>query len=80
MFETVKEVDEEKVAKENNILLTREPTDSLLLGSVEYSYGMNHSLAIEGYVKKNKFIVQWKDYSVLLLNEVEITLHDKQIE
>ena len=30
MFETVKEVDDDTVTNENNILLTRDPTDSLL--------------------------------------------------
>ena len=38
MFETEKEVNEEKVTKENNILLTREPTDSLIKGYFQYLY------------------------------------------
>ena len=36
MFETVIEVDEEIVTKEENILFTREPTTSILSGNVEY--------------------------------------------
>ena len=36
MFEIVNEVDEETVTKENNILLRRDPTNSLLSGNVEY--------------------------------------------
>ena len=36
MFETVKEVDDDTFTKENNVLLTREPTNSLLSGYVEY--------------------------------------------
>ena len=35
MFETVKEVDENIVTKENNIYSTREPTASLLSDNVE---------------------------------------------
>ena len=35
MFETVNEVEEETVNKENNILLTRDPTSLLLTGIVE---------------------------------------------
>ena len=54
MFESVKEVDEEKVTKEKNILLSREPTTSLLSGNVEYSNEMNHSLMVEVGVRKNK--------------------------
>ena len=34
MFETLKEVDEETDTNEKNILLTREPTASLLSGNV----------------------------------------------
>ena len=41
MFEPVKEVDEETVTKENNILFTREPTTSLLSGNAEYSNEIN---------------------------------------
>ena len=47
MFETVKEVDEEKVTNEKNISLTREPTASLPSGNVEYSDEINTSLMIE---------------------------------
>ena len=38
MYETVKEVDKDTVTKENNILLTREPTASHLSGNAYYSY------------------------------------------
>ena len=47
MFETVKEVDEEKVTKNNNILSTRKPNASLLSDDVEYSDEIKHSLIIE---------------------------------
>ena len=53
MFKTVNEVDEETVTKENDILLKRDLTDSLLSGNVDHSYEINHSLMIEGDVKKN---------------------------
>ena len=56
MFETVKEVDQDIVTKEENIQLTRDLTDSLLPGNVEYSDEMNRSLIIEGYVPKNQGI------------------------
>ena len=47
MFETVKEVDEQTVRKENNISLTMQPTDSLLSGNVEYLYEIDTLLIIE---------------------------------
>ena len=47
MFETVKEVDNYTVTNENNILLTRDPTASLLSFYVEYSDETNHLLMIE---------------------------------
>ena len=53
MFETIKEVDEEKDTKEKNIFLTRESTASLLSGNIEYSDEINNSLTIEGDVTKN---------------------------
>ena len=81
MFETVKEVDESTITKEKNILLTREPTDSLLLGDVEYSDEMNHSLLIEGDVRKNKEPIGKLNYdSLFLLNEVKSTFRYKPIE
>ena len=81
MVETVKEVDEETVTKENNILLIREPTASLLSVNVEYSDEINNSLMIEVDITKNKkYIGKLKYDYVLLLNYVEITLHDKPIE
>ena len=46
IFEAVKDVDEEIVTKEINILLTRDPTPSLLSGNVAYSDEMNNSLII----------------------------------
>ena len=59
MFEIVKEVDEETVTKENNFFLTRETTDSLLPGNVEYSDKINISLMIEGDVtKKNHWTIE----------------------
>ena len=57
MFETVKEVDDETVTKENNILLTREPTDLLLSGNVEYSDEINTLLMIEADETKK---IHWK--------------------
>ena len=38
MSETLKEVDEDTVTKENNTLLTGDPTVSLLSGIIEYLY------------------------------------------
>ena len=59
MFEIVKEVDEETVTKENYFFLTRETTDSLLPGNVEYSDKINISLMIEGDVtKKNHWTIE----------------------
>ena len=55
MFETVKKLNEEKVTKENNILLKREPTTSLLSGNIKYLDQINTSLIIEAdVIKKNK--------------------------
>ena len=50
----VKNVAQEKVTKENNILLTRETTASLISGNVEYSDKIDTSLKIESDVTKNK--------------------------
>ena len=52
MFETVKEVDDETVTKQNKISLTRETTASLLSGNVEYLYQINTLLMIEADVEK----------------------------
>ena len=52
MFETVKEVDEETFTKENNILLTRKPSASLLSGNIYYSDEMKNSLMIGVDVRK----------------------------
>ena len=71
IFETVKEVDEETVTKQDNISLSKDPTSSLLSGNVQYSYEINNSLIIEGYVTK-KSIGRLKDDSVILLNDVEV--------
>ena len=56
MFDTVNQVDEETVPKENNIFLTRELTASLLSGNVEYLDAIDTSLMIEADVTKNKKI------------------------
>ena len=56
MFDTVNQVDEETVTKENNIFLTRELTASLLSGNVEYLDAIDTSLMIEADVTKNKKI------------------------
>ena len=53
LFETVNEVYEMTVSKENNILSTREPTASLLSGNVEYLYKIDTLLMIEANVKIN---------------------------
>ena len=47
MFETVKEVDKDTVTMENNILLTQEPTASLLSGNVYCSDEIDTFLIIE---------------------------------
>ena len=80
MFENVKEVDEKTVTKD--IFLQRGPTAALLSGYIDYSDEINRSLMIERDVTKNKKlnIGQLKDESVFLLNYVESTLHDRQIE
>ena len=52
MFETVKEVDEETVTKENNISLTLDATASFLSVSVGYLYEIDTLLMIEADVKK----------------------------
>ena len=80
MFETGKEVDEETVTKENNILLKREPSASLLSGNVDHLYEIHTPLFIETDVAKKKKIRKTEIFSVFLLNDVEITLHDKPIE
>ena len=54
MFKTVKEFDEQRVTKKNNIPLTREPTHSQLSVNFQYSDEINNSLIIEGYVTKSK--------------------------
>ena len=54
MFETVKEVYEETVTKENNILLTRKHNASFLSGNFEYLDEIDISLIIEADVTKNK--------------------------
>ena len=59
--------------------MSRDPTSSLLSGNVQYSYEINNSLIIEGDVTK-KSIGKLKDDSVILLNDVESTLHEKPIE
>ena len=78
MFETVKQFDEETVTKENNISLTRELTASILSVNVDYLDEIKNKLMIEGDVTKSKkSIGQLKYDSVFLLNDVEITLHNK---
>ena len=79
MLETVKEVDEKTVTKENNILLTREPTASLLSGSLEYLDEMETLLMIEAEVTPTQKIVKLKDDSVFLFKYAKIILHDKRI-
>ena len=63
----------------NNNFLTREPTDSLLSGNVQYSDEINNLLMIEVDLTKTKTPLD-KDGSVFLLNDVESTLHDKPIK
>ena len=59
-------------------MLTKEPTDSLISGNVEYSDEMKNSLMVEGGVIKIKETIgQLKDDFVLLLNDVESTLNYK---
>ena len=50
MFETVKEVDEETVTKENNSYLTRESNDTPLSGNIEYLDEIDTLLMIEADV------------------------------
>ena len=67
--------------KENNILLSGEPTSLLLPGNVDYSDKMRHSFMVEGSETKNKeSIGKFKDDGVFLLNDVESNFHDKPIE
>ena len=81
MFEAVKEVDEATVIKGDNAFLTREDTNSLLSGYVEYSDEINTQFIIEADVTKNKqSIGKMKDNSVFLLKYVESNFHDKPIE
>ena len=58
MFETVNKFDEEKVTKEKNIWLTREPTALLLSGNFEYFDKRNILLMIEEDVTKRKYQLQ----------------------
>ena len=61
--------------------MTKEPTASLLSGNVEYSDEIYTFIIIEGDVAKNKkLIVQLKDGSVFLLNDVETNVHDNPIK
>ena len=57
-FEIVNEVDEDTVTKENNILLTREPTTSLLSGNVEYLDEVDTSLMIEADIERHQVVVK----------------------
>ena len=60
------------MTKENNILLIREPTTSLLSGNVEYSDEINNSLIIEEDVTKNKKSIGKSRYdSMFLLNNLK---------
>ena len=54
MLENVKEVDDETATKENNMLVTREPTDSLISGNVENLSEINIFLMIEASATKTK--------------------------
>ena len=58
MFETLNEVDEETVTKEKNVLLTREPTESLLSVNIDYLDEIDTSLMIEAHVTKNKITIR----------------------
>ena len=81
MFETVKEVEEEKVTKENNIYLTRDPTASLISCNVEYLDEIDASLMIEADATKDKeSIRKLKDDSMFILNDLESTFYDKPTE
>ena len=80
MFENVKKLMRRQLPR--IFFLQREPTAALLSGYIDYSDEINRSLMIERDVTKNKKlnIGQLKDESVFLLNYVESTLHDRQIE
>ena len=54
MYETVKEVDEEKITKENITLFARDHTTSIQYDKVEYIGEINNSLIIEAGVTKKK--------------------------
>ena len=61
--------------------MTREPTDSLLSGNVEYSDDIKYSLISAGDVTKNKESNgKFKDDYMFLLNEVKSNFHDKPRE
>ena len=81
MLENSNEVNEGKVTKKNNILLSRDTTVSLPLGIVEYSDKNNTLLMIkseEPPVQKNT--ENLKDDAVFLLNDEEQFKTDQQIE
>ena len=82
LFETVKKLNEEKVTKENNILLKREPTTSLLSGNIKYLDQINTSLIVEADVIKRtkKTIKKQRVDSMFLFNDVEDILYDRPIE
>ena len=81
MLENVKEVDDETATKENNMLVTREPTDSLISGNVENLSEINIFLMIEASATKNKDTIgKLKDDSVFLFYHAESSFHDKLIE
>ena len=65
MFETVKEVDEETVTKENNSYLTRESNDTPLSGNIEYLDEINASFIIKAdATKKNQKTERWFNVSI----------------
>ena len=80
IFETVKEVDEEKIIKEHIISLSRDKTTSLQYDNVEVLYGINNLLIIELWVTKNWDIGQFKGDNFYLLNNMKDKFQDQLIE
>ena len=81
MHETVKEVDEETVTKENVTYFTRYDSTSLQYDNVEDIGEINKLLMIEVELTKNdKTIVKLKDNSLYLLKYVKHIIQDRPNE
>ena len=73
MYQTIKEVDEETITKENMTFLTSYCTTSIPYDNVEGIGEITNSLILEAEVTNNiKIIGQFKDDSVYLLSDANI--------